>query len=75
MSRQSKPEKQSVPKKLSGWSRIVSDESGDYYVVPLELVKTFNRLALRADENWPPEWAKYVGGYSSCIKFKEWSSE
>jgi len=57
---------------------ITRSESGDYFVVPEELMDEFDELELAIGDNPTPEQERkfarceYVGGYASCILFTEW---
>ena len=57
------------------WHIVVSDDTGDYYVIPLDKQEEWDQYL---EDIWsenppqPKEWAHYVGGFPQEVKFKEW---
>lgn len=54
------------------WYIVISDETGDYYVIPENRIEDWERyLDGIGNINLPnhPEWATYVGGYPEQVRF------
>lgn len=59
----------------NGWNIVVSDSTGDYYVIPISKREEWYALA----ENYfgveegetMPEWAHYIGGSCEYVCFRE----
>ena len=52
---------------------IVNNESGDYFVIPVDKQKAWETFIYEEyGEGEQPDWAEYIGGFPSLIKFDNW---
>ncbi len=58
--------------KITKWSRIEDNGSGDYFIVPVGLFEMSFEEAAYDDEDFETKQGEciYIGGYADCIPFR-----